>query len=103
MELNTILIIVGGFLLSILITYFVTNWIANKRIIEYKSISKAIDETKSTLIDTEHSVLEATQLFEDLNEKTADLQQLRLSANTIAADMESNKLVLLDINNQLHS
>ena len=101
MELNTILIIVGGFLLSILITYFVTNWIANKRIIEYKSISKAIDETKSTLIDTEHLVLEATQLFEDLNEKTADLQQLRLSANTIAADMESNKLVLLDINNQL--
>jgi len=101
MELNTILMTVGGFLLSILITYFVTNWIANKRIIEYKSISKAIDETKSTLIDTEHSVLEATQLFEDLNEKTADLQQLRLRANTIASDMESNKLALLDINNQL--
>ena len=101
MELNMILMIIGGFFLSILITYFVTNWIANKRITEYKSIKKAIDESKSTLVDTEHSVLEAKQLYEELNEQTADLQQLRLNANTIASDMESNKIVLLDINNQL--
>ena len=101
MELNMILMIIGGFFLSILITYFVTNWIANKRITEYKSIKKAIDESKSTLVDTEHSVLEAKQLFEELNEETADLQQLRLNANTIASDMESNKLILSDINKQL--
>ena len=101
MELNMILMIIGGFFLSILITYFVTNWIANKRITEYKSIKKAIDESKSTLVDTEHSVLEAKQLYEELNEQTADLQQLRLNANTIASDMESNKLILSDINKQL--
>lgn len=101
MELNMILMIIGGFFLSILITYFVTNWIANKRITEYKSIKKAIDESKSTLVDTEHSVLEAKQLYEELNEETADLQQLRLNANTIASDMESNKLILSDINKQL--
>jgi hypothetical protein len=101
MELNTILMIIGGFLLSILVTYFVTNWIADKRITEYKSITKAIDESISTLVDTEHSVLEAKQLYEELNEETADLQQLRLNAKTIASDMESNKLILSDINKQL--
>lgn len=90
MELNLILIIVGSFIVTVIITSFVVNFRANNKIREYQSISDAIKLSTTNLASMEKKLSVTKIQLEKLDQETKNLQELKANAEKISSELSFN-------------
>ena len=103
MDINLMLYIGVAFLVSIVITYLITNSAANRKINNHKSLSEAVEAKAKELktINDELNVSKAN--FEQINSETQSLQDLKNNADLIKANLENDKVALEDLHKELSS
>ncbi len=90
MDIKIIIAVSVVFLMSIFLTYFITNRKANKKIAEYNSISEAIQESQKHLDNIKNQLKQAKQLFSKIDNETKELQALKEKAGSMALDLKNN-------------
>jgi len=90
MDMNILIAIVIGFIISILITYFVVSRNDNRKITEYKSIVEAISATTEKLSELNNDLDRAKIVLAKTDTETKELQELKINANKISLDLKNN-------------
>tara|TARA_R110000744_G_scaffold380141_2_gene499929 strand:- start:55 stop:1479 length:1425 start_codon:yes stop_codon:yes gene_type:complete len=94
MDTNIMLYIGIAFIVSIVITYFITNTVANKKTKNQKSLGEAIESQKKELEANKAELKNLKANIEQLNSDTQELQELKESADTIKGDLDSDTISL---------
>jgi DNA repair exonuclease SbcCD ATPase subunit len=98
----TLMLYIGiAFLVSIVITYLITNSIANRKINNHKSLSEAVESKAKELETTNNELKSATTNLEQVNSETQELQKLKNSANSIKENLYSDTLSLEEVRKEL--
>lgn len=94
MDIKIIIAVSVVFLISIFLTYFMTNRKANKKIAEYNSIAEAIQESQKNLDNIKNQLKQAKQLFSKIDNETKELQALKEKAGSMASELKNNTKLL---------
>ena len=78
MDTNIMLYIGIAFIVSIVITYFITNTVANKKTKNHKSLGEAIESQKKELEANKAELKNLKANIEQLNSDTQELQELKI-------------------------
>ncbi|MFT5296382.1 MAG: DNA repair exonuclease SbcCD ATPase subunit [Colwellia sp.] len=103
MDTNLMFYIGIAFFVSIVLTYLITNNVANKKIKDHKSLSEAL-ESKTKKLKTANDELKISkENFEQVNAETQALQELKYNADSIKANLDSDTLLLEQARKELLS
>ncbi|MCG8668685.1 MAG: DUF4041 domain-containing protein [Pseudomonadales bacterium] len=90
------LIAIAGltYFVSIVLTFFIAKKLSDKKIRGYKSISEALSKSSRELSELDERISASREIFEDLDQKTKDLQSLQANAEDIENQlkMDSDEL-----------
>jgi hypothetical protein len=101
MDTNLMLYIGIAFLVSIVITYLITNSVANRKLKNHKSLSEAVESKASELETTNNELKVSTANLEKVNSETQELQELKSSADSIKENLDSDTLSLEEVRKEL--
>jgi predicted RNase H-like nuclease (RuvC/YqgF family) len=101
---NILIIYIGiAFLISIAVTYLITNIFSNKKIEDYKSLSQAVT-VKTKELETVIEKLNVSKYnFEQINLDTQRLQDLKKNADSIKQNLNNDTSSLEELRNELSS
>ncbi|CAC9551475.1 Chromosome segregation ATPase [uncultured Gammaproteobacteria bacterium] len=90
MNINLIVAIFVCFLISILLTYFLTRRSANRKIKGYKLIEKAISSATEKLSTLTSKLNKSKIELAQIDKETKGLQELKMNANKISLELKEN-------------
>lgn len=90
MNINFIVAISVGFLISIVLTYFITRRSANRKIKGYRLIEKAILDATKNQSDLTNKLNKSKTELAQIDKETKELQELKLNANKISLELKEN-------------
>ena len=94
MDTNLILYITVGVVIAIVVTYLVTNTMANKKIKAHKSLNDALESVTNELNITIDELTTAKANLSQVNLETQSLQDLKTNAEKIENELNTNTLSL---------
>lgn len=90
MNIILIVAIFVGFLISIVLTYFITSRNANRKIKGYKSIEKAILDATEKLSNVTNKLNKSKIELVQIDAETKELQELKINASKISFELRDN-------------
>jgi len=103
MDTNLLLYIGIAFFVSIVVTYLITNSVANKKIKNHKSLSEALQSVEKELDTANKELNSSKDNLEQINSETHELQELKNNADSIKDNLDSNTLSLEQVRIDLSS
>ncbi len=90
MDMNYVLAFIAVLLISVVLTYILTGWRANKKISEHETLSQAVEKVRNDLRDTQGQLKTAKEELSKALEETVALRELKNSADNIAAQLQAD-------------
>lgn len=101
MDANLMVYVGITFLISIVITYLITNIVANKKIKNHKSLSEAVELKAQELKAANNDLAISKANFEQINGETQLLQELKNKAHSIKESLEKDALSFEELRTDL--
>lgn len=101
MDANLMVYVGITFLISIVITYLITNIVANKKIKNHKSLSEAVELKAQELKAANNDLAISKANFEQINGETQLLQELKNKAHSIKESLEKDTLSFEELRTDL--
>jgi len=90
MNINLVVAISIAFLISIVLTYFITRRSANRKIKGYKLIEKAISDATENLSNLTGKLNKSKTELTQIDKETKELQELKMNAHKISLELKEN-------------